>query len=87
VATFRLELEGTTATAMRGHAVGVGGHIFYKSWGVGWMGGLVGTKGKEGKLDDCLGRSVRLFLSFLSFVSCSDLPLSTSVWVECVIVI
>jgi len=50
------------------------------------MGGLVGTKGKEGKLDDCLGRSVQLFLSFLSFVSHSDLPRSTPVWVECVIV-
>jgi hypothetical protein len=51
------------------------------------MGGLVGTKGKEGKLDDCPGRSVQLFLSFLSFVSHSDLPLSTPVWVECVIVV
>jgi hypothetical protein len=50
------------------------------------MGGLVGTKGKEGKLDDCLGRSVQLFLSFLSFVFHSDLPLSKPVWVECVTV-
>jgi hypothetical protein len=72
---------------MRGHAEGVGGHIFYKTWGGGWMGGLVGTKGKEGELDDCLGRSVQLFLSFLSFVSHSDLPLSTPLRVECVIVI
>jgi hypothetical protein len=72
---------------MRGHAIGVGGHIFYKSWGGGWIGGLVGTKGKEGKLDDCLGRSVQLFLSFLSFESHSDLPLCTLLWVECVIVI
>jgi hypothetical protein len=72
---------------MRGHAVGVGGHIFYKSGGGGWVGGLVGTKGKEGKLDDCLGRSVQLFLSFLSFASHSDLPVSTPVWVEFVIAI
>jgi len=90
VATFRLGWEGTTATAMGGggggHAGGGGGHIFYKSWGGRWMGGLVGTKGKEGKLDDCLGRSVQLFLCFLSIVSHSDLPLSTPVWVECVVV-
>jgi hypothetical protein len=39
-----------TATATRGHSVGVEGHIFYKSWGGGgWVGGLVGRVAGKGK--------------------------------------
>lgn len=59
-------------TATRGHSVGVEGHIFSKSVGGcmgGWVSWLVGTQEKERELVDCLGRSVPLSLSFLSFVS------------------
>lgn len=73
-----------TATATRGHSVGVEGHIFYKSggrWVDGWVSWL-GRKKKERELDDCLGRPVPLSLSFLSFMSHCDLPpLSPERWI------
>ena len=76
VATFRLEWEGTTATAMGGHAVGVGGHIFYKSWGGRWMGGLVGWDEGKGSKVGWLSWKVCSTILVLPFVRVSVWPSS-----------
>jgi hypothetical protein len=85
VATFRLEWEGATATAMRRHSVGVGGHIFYKSRGGGWVGGWVGWMGRRERKESWMIVLEGLFnYSWPFFLSCLKRPPSFYSRMSCI---